>query len=189
MNLPFDPVWLLAAIPFTLLLFFLTAKRGGGRAGYPYVAAPILFTANERLFLTALGEAAGAYRIFGKVRVADLIEVRKGLSKGERQRAFNRISQKHLDFVLCHPNDLSVFCAVELDDRSHERARRRARDAFLEGTLAAAGLPLVGVPSSRSYDIDELRALLSRRPKSGLGPGDNAEPVRADERPDTVSLF
>lgn len=161
MNLPFDPVWLLAAIPFTFLVFFLTAKRGGGRAGHPYVASPNLFTANERLFLTALEGAAGAYRVFGKVRVADLIEVRKGLSQSERQRAFNRISQKHLDFVLCRPGDLSVFCAVELDDSSHERARRRSRDAFLEGALAAAGLLLLRVPSRRSYDVAELRALLA----------------------------
>ena len=161
MNLPFEPVWLLAASSFALLVFFLMVKRGGGRAGYPYVASPNLFTANERLLLTALEGAAGSYRIFGKVRVADVIETRKGLSQGERQRAFNRISQKHLDFVLCHPDDLSVFCAAELDDRSHEHARRRARDAFLEGALAAAGLPLMRVPSRRSYDVDELRALLA----------------------------
>lgn len=161
MNLPFEPVWLLAAILFALLALLLTAKRGGGRTGYPYVASPNLFTANERLFLTALEGAAGSYRVFGKVRVADVIETRKGLSKGERQRAFNRISQKHLDFVLCYPDDLSIFCAVELDDRSHERARRGSRDAFLEGALAAAGLPLLRVPNRRSYGVAELRALLA----------------------------
>ncbi len=143
-------------------MVFLTAKRGrgGGSAAYPYVASLDLFTPNERLFLTALEQAAGAYRVFGKVRVADVIEVRKGLSKGERQRAFNRISQKHLDFVLCYPHDLSVFCAVKLDDKSHQRRDRRARDAFLEYALAAAQVPLVRVPSRRSYDVDELRALL-----------------------------
>lgn len=162
MSLPFDLNPLLIALPvFALVLVFLT--RSGKKpapSSYPYTASSSLLTAHERRFLGALEEAASDYRIFAKVRLADVIGVQRGLTKSEWQRAFNAISQKHLDFVLCHPHDLSVFCAIELDDKSHERAERKARDAFLERALAAASVPLVRVPGKVHYDARELRTRL-----------------------------
>lgn len=163
MELPFDLRWFI--VPVILLVFVTVAKIAGkgkvkGAVSYPYVAAENLFTKNERAFLGVLEQAADAYRVFGKVRVADVIGIRKGLSGSERQRASNRISQKHLDFVICHSHDLSVYCAVELDDKTHDRAERKSRDELLEKALAAAGVPLVRVASRRSYDVDEIKALL-----------------------------
>jgi hypothetical protein len=163
MNLPFElSLTTVGLLVLVLAIFLATArvKKSGtrGALSYPYAAAESLFTPHERAFLRVLEEAAGAYRVYGKVRVADVIEIRKGLSKGERQRALNRTSQKHLDFVLCNPHDLSIFCAVELDDASHRRADRRARDAFLEAALSAAQVPLVRVAAARRYDPAELEA-------------------------------
>jgi len=116
-----------------------------------------LFTLNERHFLAVLEQDAGICRVFGKVRVA-------GGPRGSPERCaagrFNRIGQKHLDFVICDPHSLSVACAVELDHRTHGRADRRARDALLEGALAAARVPLLRVPSRSRYDVAEVRALL-----------------------------
>jgi hypothetical protein len=80
----------------------------------------------------------------------------------DRQRAFNRISAKHLDFVLCAPDDLSVVGAVELDDMSHQQSGRRGRDAFLAAACQSASLPLVQVKAQRAYSIDELRGTLSK---------------------------
>jgi hypothetical protein len=40
------------------------------------------------------------FQIFSKVRIADLIEPREGLSRSQWQSAFNRIACKHADFVL-----------------------------------------------------------------------------------------
>lgn len=161
MSLPFDPILLLGVL-IVVLVLFLSAK-GGKKSkafSYPYAATSNLFTPSEQTFFRALEVAAGEYRVFGKVRVADVVQVRKGVSKSESKTAFNRISQKHLDFVLCHPGDLSVFCVLELDDKTHQRRDRRERDAFLERALEAAQVTLVRVPSRRSYDVDELRALL-----------------------------
>ena len=46
------------------------------------------------------------------------------MSPSERQAAFNRISSKVLDFVLCDPNNLAIIAAIELDDSSHKRNDR-----------------------------------------------------------------
>lgn len=94
------------------------------------------------------------------MRVADVIRVRRGVPTGEAHAAFNRMSQKHLDFVLCCPHDAAIVCAVELDDASHRRADRRARDAFLDAALSAAQVPLVRVAAARSYNPADLKARL-----------------------------
>lgn len=98
--------------------------------------------------------------MFGKVRLGDLIGAQQGLSKGERQRALNRITSKHLDFVLCRASDMHVVCAVELDDKTHQQTDRKARDAFLDRALKAAGVPLLRFPVRRSYDVLDLREVL-----------------------------
>lgn len=169
MNLPFDPLLFVALailLVFVTVAKTVTGRKSKGAVSYPYTSAESLFTKNEQQFLRVLEQAAGDYRVFGKVRVVDVIEVRKGLPKGEWQSAFNRISQKHLDFVLCHSHDLSVFCTVELDDKTHARADRKSRDELLEKALAAAEVPLIRVPSRRSYDADEIKALLNTHLKA-----------------------
>ncbi len=128
---------------------------------YPYQLQEALFTPAERNFLQALDRAVGNHlRVFGKVRVADVVKVKSMKDRGQWQRAFNKISGKHFDYVLCDPRDLSVVCAVELDDASHSQRKRIERDIFLEGVCAAAGLPLLRVPTSRHYDPREIQQQL-----------------------------
>jgi len=129
---------------------------------YPYQKAGVLFTPAERSFLGVLNQAVEERGIvLGKVRVADVMIPKKGLSPSERQRAFNKISAKHFDFLLCDNNDLSVICAVELNDSSHQSSNRQKRDEFLKGACGAAGIPLIQVPAKSSYVIDEVKHLLA----------------------------
>ena len=158
MDLPFSSLFLV--VPVFLFILLASARGKKGVVTYPYIAAPGLFTEAETRFLRTLEQAAPEYRVFGKVRVADVIRVQKGLSNSARTSALNRITAKHVDFVLCRPHDLSVVCAVELDDKTHERKDRRARDVFLENALAAAEVPLLRVKTAKSYDMAELRGLL-----------------------------
>jgi very-short-patch-repair endonuclease len=104
------------------------------------------------------------FRILGKVRLADVIKVQSGLGGSARQQAFNRIQSKHLDFVICDPNDLSVKFVVELDDSSHQQSHRQARDAFLDKALAAAGVPVFHFAVKRTYSMPEIRGVLFQQP-------------------------
>ena len=135
--------------------------------GYPYVNNPVLFTPAERSLLRALEQAVGKdYRILGKVRVADVVSVRSMTDRGAWQRAFNRISAKHFDFILCAKDTLAVRCAIELNDKSHEAPRRQQRDAFLEGVCREISLPLVEIPARRDYSIADLQERLLAALKS-----------------------
>jgi len=124
--------------------------------GFPYERAEFLSPA-ERSFLGALELALGPrYRIFAKVRLADVIKTRSELDGRRRQGAFNQIIQKHLDFVLCDPASLAVVAVVELDDSSHRKARQRERDQWKDEALKAASIPVVRFPAARSYATTEL---------------------------------
>lgn len=123
----------------------------------PYEGKP-LFSAAERSFLGVLDQAVpSGYRVFGKIRLADVAEVKKGLSNSERQSALNKVSSKHLDFLLCDVRDLAPICAIELDDRSHSSAGRQARDRFLEDVLTGLNLPLLRVSARKAYSIPEIQ--------------------------------
>jgi len=129
---------------------------------YPYIQAGPLFTPAERSFLGALQAAVGNdAQVFGKVRVADVIQPAKGLSRGNWQKAFNRIKAKHFDFIVCNRDDLSVVCTVELNDSSHQSKKRQQRDNLLEKACNAAEVPLIQVPAKSGYVVADIRELLA----------------------------
>ena len=116
--------WVAVIFVLIVLIFLVVARqqrsRNTGRS-IIYKQQPILFTPAERSFLGVLDLAVGKdFRLFGKVRVGDLLAPQTGLNRANHQVALNKINRKHLDFVLCDPGDLTVLCAIELNDKSHQ---------------------------------------------------------------------
>lgn len=151
------------AVLILTTLVGLAAAKTKGRAAQSgllsYQRAETLFSAAERSFLGVLDQALGPeYRIFGKVRVADVAVVNSGLSNSARQIALNRVAAKHLDFIVCRASDLSLVCAVELNDRSHSSKRAQARDHFVAEVCRTVGLPLLTVQAQRAYSVREVQA-------------------------------
>lgn len=153
-------VWLLLLAAIVLLVFAFFAKQRqaqGQSRTFPYQKQPALFTPAERSFFGVLKQAVGQdFQVFGKVRVADAIAVRSGLTRQVWRRAFNQISAKHFDFVLCAPGELSVVCAIELNDSSHQNKSRQDRDAFLANVCKAACLPLITFEAQPAYSVAEV---------------------------------
>jgi hypothetical protein len=159
-------IWfLLAAVIIALITIALLKfirKRLDSSVNYPYKRTETLFTKAERSFLGVLNRAVGTNaHIFGKVRVADVVSPQKGLSRSDWQRAFNKISGNHFVFLICNKDDLSVVCAIELDDRSHQSKNRRGRDTFLEGVCSAANVPLIRVPAKAAYTLANINELVA----------------------------
>lgn len=167
---------LLVICAVTVVLFFAAAAKwkkdatnnsedGPQQAAisYPYVRKGALLTAAERSFLGVLEKIVGdRYRIYAQVRLADVISIRPGTEKRQRQMALNRITSKHVDFVVCEKFTLDVLCAIELDDSTHSKEDRMARDRFVEGVLHTANLPLVRVVARAGYQPDEVRKSLEK---------------------------
>jgi len=143
------------------ILAALKAKQPLKVEGFSFESRDTLFTPAERSFLGVLEQALeGRYRVFGKVRLGDIVKPAKGLSNSKRTSALNRINQKHLDFVLCSVADLSVIGVVELDDQSHGREDRAGRDEFVDQALAGAKIPVARFSAKKGYAIQEVRSKL-----------------------------
>jgi hypothetical protein len=161
-------LWILiAAVIVAAGLFFFAKRFEKGKPvpakAFPYQKSTAFFTPAERSFLGVLYQTVGDnVAVFGKVRVADVVEPKSGLGRSAWQKAFNKISAKHFDFLLCDKEALSVACAIELDDGSHNSMRRQERDEFLKGVCEAAGIPLIQVSARSGYVISEVRSLLQR---------------------------
>lgn len=125
----------------------------------------------ERTFLSVLEQAIGEQgRVFGKVRVGDVLDLDRGAGGGDWLPALQQMQGTHFDFVICEPEATDVICAIELHDGSHDREALGQRDAFLAEACAAAGLPMIQLPWQQSYDVSEIRALvLSRLAGAALG--------------------
>lgn len=159
--LPLIGILIMAAIALAVLKALLTGKKPVG-VDFPYQAIPQLFTPAERSFLGVLDQVINSdYRIFGKVRAADVMSVTKGMRRSEWQQAFNRIQSKHFDFVICRASDSSILLLIELDDKSHKKTQRMERDDFVEKATEAAGIPLLRIPCQRSYSVQEVSSLIT----------------------------
>ncbi len=129
---------------------------------FPYTLTPTFLTPAERSFFGVLQLACeGRFAIFSKVRLADLFNVTvKGAGW---TKAFNQVSQKHVDFLLCDALELRPILLIELDDKSHRSAKTQSRDLFLQHVCDAARVPLMRVPASVAYSPRSLRAAIEQR--------------------------
>jgi hypothetical protein len=122
-----------------------------------YYLRKSLFSPAERSFFGVLESLDyDGVTIAAKVRLADVFGIKKGLERGDRQRALNRISAKHVDFLLVQKSDGRPLVGIELDDSSHEEEERVVRDAFVDTVFASAGLPLLHVVAKAAYDPKEV---------------------------------
>jgi hypothetical protein len=139
----------IVALLFVAALFFLIFLVRNRTSTAPaeqlhYRRRPALFTPAERSFAGVLDQVLDTrYRVYGKVRVADLIEPLPTKDRRIWQKAFNRISAKHFDFVICNSSDLVPVVVIELDDSSHQKAKRQQRDEMLQQICGQVQLPLI----------------------------------------------
>lgn len=81
---------------------------------------------------------------------------------------FGKISQKHVDFILCDPDTMNPLCGIELDDSSHISRKRQERDLFVERVFRDANLKLIRIPAKFGYISTEIETAVAgvfNRPK------------------------
>lgn len=137
----------LFAIGIVLALAWL---KGGGKAGV--YKARQLMTGNEAEFFGRLVAALPDHYIFSQVAMSALIEA----ASSDKKKAHSdrlRIAQQRVDYVVC---DIScqVVAVVELDDKTHSRAKDQMRDA----RLMQVGIRTVRFQSKNKPGVDALRA-------------------------------
>lgn len=126
---------------------------------YPYHIRDFFLSPAEIDFYRVLQQIVQArVVIMAKVRLADIFFVER---PNDNYSAFGKISQKHVDFLLCHPLSLKPVCGIELDDSSHQRADRAERDKEVDAIFQAAALPLIHFPVRRTFNPETVAAQLN----------------------------
>lgn len=178
------------------LVFLAIAKQRlsqGSSVALAFRKEKALFSPAERSFLGVLDQAVGNdFRILGKVRVADVIMPAAGQGQSKWKIAFNKITQKHFDFVLCKTTDLSIVAAIELNDQSHRAKNRQVRDDFLQAACLSAKLPLIMFEAKAAYTVqavaDQITAVLKPPVSEVPTPEKQIKPVEPSLLPFTSEV-
>lgn len=162
------PLLFMLAVLF--IVYLLKKGQQGIKRKDVYIPCPSLFTAAEWLFYGSLVRAVDdQFLVFGKVRIADVLTPDHQMNKSDWYRAFNRISSKHFDFVLCDRITQLIIAVIELDDSSHLLPSAIARDSFVNQICKESGLPLIRFRVSSDYRASFVRReILSNLGSSGF---------------------
>ncbi len=116
-----------------------------------------ILTPREGRFYPSLLSAVGSdYTVMSKVRLWDFIKLEN--DPPERKQYINRLSCRHVDFLLCEPVTLKPLLVIELDDSSHQDQNSFAadNDRYKNELFANAGMPLLRLPRT-DYSPRQLR--------------------------------
>lgn len=144
------------------LLKLLIGRKSAPPAELNYKSkGPLMSAAEQHFYNTLLNIAPADNQVMSKVRIADLIEPDE---KGKRYKvAFNKISSKHIDFVVVNKETMEVVICIELNDKSHKRKDRKQRDLLLTDTFEKAQIPLLFYPVKRNYSEQDISKLINEK--------------------------
>ena len=134
---------------------------------YKYYAKKQIMTNREADFFVKLNTIFNErFFVIPQVHLSAMLDERV---KGQNWRsAFRHINGKSVDYVLISRTSLELICAIELDDNTHDRPERSARDKEVERIFEQAKIPLTrfrdirGISNSKiiseiSVAIDQAR--------------------------------
>lgn len=147
------------------LLAYLTRKKGSFT---PPEVSPIskpdlqAFEAAPSLWVNA-AEAAffgilcrhmpPGFHVHGKVRLEDIIRVKRGLPSKLRWAARGRVKSRHIDYLITNRSGQPVM-AIELDGRSHNARNPSEADKVKTALFGAAGIPLRRILVGEDFDLN-----------------------------------
>jgi hypothetical protein len=138
-----------------MLFLFSLVRRLKARNRVPYRVDATLFSPQQRAFAAVLERAVGRdYRVYGRVRAADIIEVDRRLDRRSRERAEERLDRHTFDFLICTRETSGIACAVNLSPRS--RLGWRPQKDGLDRICASSKLPFVRFRESDLYSVVEI---------------------------------
>lgn len=162
--------------------FILSLRHGfRQRNRLPYRVDACLLSPQQRDFAAVLERAVGQeYRVYAKVRAADIIAVERRGDRRAQERAAGRLAEQVFDFLICTRGSSAIACAVNLAPRS--RLSRRPPRNGLDRICAAAKLPFVRFRESDAYSVVEIEEqVFSAMQTLRIRPG-SEEPSAQDTR-------
>ena len=128
---------------------------------YPYKLTQRIFSDKEGYFyrdVRPIADKLGLI-VFTKVRLADLLTVPKGTK--DYTKWFNRIKAKHVDFVFVD-REYNIKLLVEVDDPTHNRPDRQARDEAVDEMFRQVGMEVLHLRAwGKKYGAEDLETIIT----------------------------
>lgn len=128
---------------------------------YPYTLNKRIFSPKEGYFyrdVRPIADKLGLI-VFTKMRLADLLEVPKGTK--DYTKWFNRIKAKHIDFIFVD-KEYHIRLLVEVDDPTHNRPDRQARDEAVDEMFRQVGLEVLHLRAwGKQYGAEDLETIIT----------------------------
>ncbi|TAL14350.1 DUF2726 domain-containing protein [Patescibacteria group bacterium] len=122
-----------------------------------------IMTDTEHVFFKLLERIVGnRYYIFPQIHLGTIVKpsVRWTYGWFLWRRAFFFSDKYSIDFLLCDRNETAPSIAIELDDKSHLREKRRYRDQVVSKILLESNLRLLRFTVTESLDPDLVKSRL-----------------------------
>ncbi|NMP30345.1 DUF2726 domain-containing protein [Thalassotalea sp. M1531] len=154
---------LFALISLIAIVAMLASRLTDNSFPFPFDSKQAIYTPAEKNFISLVEKALGPeFRVLNRVSLADIVDIRKGVSKKAMQSALNNANNKYLDFVICQRDNMKLLGAVDLVD-TKGRGYKVKKDWFVSGALEAASIPHVRVKVKPNYSVEEIRACLGSK--------------------------
>ena len=154
---------LFAMISLIVIVGVLASRLNDNSFPFPFDRKTALFTPAEKNFQNLVEQAMGSrYRIINRVKLADIVSIRNGVSKRAGQTASNNAHSKYLDFVICERDSMKMLGVIDLVD-TQGKGYKIKKDWFVSGALEAAAIPHIRIKVKANYTIDEIRACINSR--------------------------
>lgn len=132
-----------------------------GKVEYPYKLTKSIFSPKEGYFYRDVRPIADklGLLVFTKMRIADLLYIPKGTA--DYQKWFNRIKAKHIDFIFVD-REMHIKLLVEVDDPTHNKPDRQARDEEVDEIFSQQGLEVLHLRAwGKQYGTEDLETIIT----------------------------
>lgn len=114
-------------------------------------AGSLFVNRSERAFFKALRDALPHnYHLHSKVRLEDIVRVKKTIKGQAHWQLRGRVKSRHVDYLITDLEGVPK-AAIELDGSSHNKEALNA-DMLKDGIFEAVGLPLIRVRTGTDFN-------------------------------------
>ena len=154
---------LFAMISLIVIVAMLASRLNDNSFPFPFDKKESLFTPAEKNFQNLLEQALGGkYRIINRVKLADLVTIRNGVSSRAGQAALTNAESKYLDFAICDRESMNLCGVIDLVD-TQGKGYKIKKDWFVSGALEASSIPHIRIKVKANYTVDEIRSCIYSR--------------------------
>jgi hypothetical protein len=158
-----------------LMMLLIIVAVGAMKLYEPSISFPFqkkvnLFTPVERSFLDLIESAVGReYRVMCRVKMSDILAVRKNADKKTIKNALSKAGSKQFDFVLCAKDSMAPVIAIDLVHNKGKDGYKNQRDYFVSGALDAARVPHLRIKVRSGYTVKDIQdSLQAKLPNTQL---------------------